>query len=68
MLSILATPEARITWTTTVTALLVLVVLGGLAAYAGGASRWRGALRMLFWGALAMGVTAAVGKLFGATA
>ncbi len=67
ILSILATPEARITWTTTVTALLVLVVLGGLAAYAGGASRWHGALRMLFWGALAMGITAAVGRLFGAT-
>ena len=47
-------------------ALVELVILGGIAAYAGGASIARGALRVAFWGALAMGLTASVGRLFGA--
>ena len=46
--------------------LLLLVVLGALAAHLGGARRLRGAVRVAFWGAVAMGVTAAVGHLFGA--
>jgi VIT1/CCC1 family predicted Fe2+/Mn2+ transporter len=46
--------------------LLCLAVLGGLAAYVGGAPIMQGAIRILFWGALAMGVTAGVGALFGA--
>jgi VIT1/CCC1 family predicted Fe2+/Mn2+ transporter len=48
------------------TALVVLVILGGTAAYAGGAPVTRGAVRVAFWGALAMGITTGVGKLFGA--
>lgn len=44
---------------------IFLVVLGGLAAQLGGASRVRGALRVLVWGLLAMGVTALVGGLVG---
>lgn len=48
------------------TALLTLLILGGTAAYAGGASIFKGALRVAFWGALAMGITAGVGKFFGA--
>ncbi|RFC67642.1 MULTISPECIES: VIT1/CCC1 transporter family protein [Mesorhizobium] len=45
--------------------LLCLFVLGLLGAWAGGASLWRPALRVAFWGAVAMGVTALVGKLVG---
>jgi len=41
-------------------------VLGALAARVGGAVMWRGALRVTFWGALAMGVSALVGRMFGA--
>lgn len=41
------------------------MLLGGLAAYAGGASVAKGAYRVGFWGALAMGLTTAVGTLFG---
>ena len=48
--------------------LLFLAVLGGLAARAGGASIFKGAVRVTFWGALAMGLTAAVGRLFGVVA
>ena len=40
--------------------------LGALAARVGGAPILRGAARVLIWGALAMGVTSAVGALFGA--
>jgi VIT1/CCC1 family predicted Fe2+/Mn2+ transporter len=48
------------------TSLMFLALLGGLAAYAGGARVAMGALRVTFWGALAMAVTAGVGALFGA--
>jgi vacuolar iron transporter family protein len=48
--------------------LLFLALLGGLAAHAGGASVTKGALRVTFWGALAMAVTAGVGALFGRAA
>ncbi|MGK5093828.1 VIT family protein [Deltaproteobacteria bacterium TL4] len=47
--------------------LIFLAVLGGLAAHAGGASVAFGAARVTFWGALAMGLTAAVGMWFGVT-
>ena len=46
--------------------LLFLAVLGAVAARAGGAPVLAGAGRVTFWGALAMGITAAVGSLFGA--
>jgi len=44
----------------------LLLLLGGVAARLGGASLTRGALRVAFWGAMAMGCTAVVGRLFGA--
>jgi vacuolar iron transporter family protein len=47
-------------------ALAFLAALGALAARAGGAPMLRGAIRVLIWGALVMGVTAAVGSLVGA--
>ena len=46
--------------------LICLALLGAAAAFAGGASTARGALRVTLWGALAMAITAAVGALFGA--
>ncbi|MCE4557871.1 VIT1/CCC1 transporter family protein [Roseateles cellulosilyticus] len=49
------------------TSLVFLALLGAMAAGVGGASAWTGAGRVLFWGALAMGITAAVGALFGTT-
>jgi VIT1/CCC1 family predicted Fe2+/Mn2+ transporter len=50
------------------TSLVFLALLGGLAAHAGGAGVMIGALRVTFWGALAMAVTAGVGALFGTVA
>ena len=43
-----------------------LAILGAVAAKTGGAGMLKGSLRVLFWGAIAMAVTAGVGKLFGA--
>jgi len=48
--------------------LVSLAILGGLAAHAGGAPIVTGAVRVTFWGAMAMAVTAGVGKLFGTVA
>jgi VIT1/CCC1 family predicted Fe2+/Mn2+ transporter len=67
VLTIWQTPTAFITAALWTTSLLTLVVLGAVAAQLGGASLIRGALRVAFWGALAMGLTEVVGKLFGAT-
>ena len=50
------------------TSLVFLALLGGMAARAGGAPVGIGAARITFWGALAMGVTAGVGALFGTAA
>jgi VIT1/CCC1 family predicted Fe2+/Mn2+ transporter len=50
------------------TSLVFLALLGGLAARVGGASVKMGAMRVTFWGALAMGLTAGVGALFGTVA
>ena len=44
--------------------LLSLVVLDSISAHAGGASKTKGALRVLFWGSLAMAVSMGVGSLF----
>ncbi|MFT3746405.1 MAG: VIT family protein [Pyrinomonadaceae bacterium] len=49
-----------------VSSLLFLAILGAVAAKAGGAGMLKGSARVLFWGAIAMAVTAGVGKLFGA--
>ena len=48
------------------TSLVFLAFLGGLAAHAGGAGVTIGAMRVTFWGALAMAITAGAGVLFGA--
>jgi VIT1/CCC1 family predicted Fe2+/Mn2+ transporter len=45
--------------------LVFLALLGAIAARAGGANPVMGALRVTFWSALAMAVTAGVGRLFG---
>ncbi len=51
-----------------ITSLVFLAVLGSLAARAGGASVLVGAIRVTFWGSLAMLITAGVGRLFGVVA
>jgi VIT1/CCC1 family predicted Fe2+/Mn2+ transporter len=58
-------PVAAIVWAVGVCSLLFLAVLGAIAARTGGASIAKGALRIAFWGALALAITAGVGALFG---
>jgi VIT1/CCC1 family predicted Fe2+/Mn2+ transporter len=65
---VLLAPEASIVPATIVGSLLLLAALGALAARLGGAPLLRGTLRVTFWGAVAMGVTAVVGRFFGAPA
>jgi VIT1/CCC1 family predicted Fe2+/Mn2+ transporter len=58
-------PQATLIPFVSGTSLVFLALLGGVAARAGGAGVAVGALRVTFWGALAMAVTAGVGWLFG---
>ena len=58
-------PESALIPLVSGTSLVFLTLLGGLAARAGGAGVTVGAIRVTFWGALAMAVTAGVGALFG---
>jgi len=58
-------PAGSVIYVVSIASLLFLAVLGALGARAGGAGMVRGTLRVTFWGALAMAVTAAIGHLFG---
>jgi len=62
------TPAAGLIPLVSGTSLIFLALLGGLAARVGGAGVTMGAIRVTFWGALAMAVTAGVGWLFGTVA
>jgi VIT1/CCC1 family predicted Fe2+/Mn2+ transporter len=61
-------PAATLTPAVMGSSMLLLAVLGGAAARLGGAPLLRGAIRVTFWGAVAMGITALVGRLFGTVA
>lgn len=63
-LRLLALPLLRLMLGVGLASLVFLALLGGIAARAGGASIVVGALRVTFWGALAMVLTAAVGQIF----
>ena len=64
MVSLVA-PAAHVVLTVSGTSLVFLTALGALSASTGGAPVVRGSVRVAFWGALAMGLTALVGRLFG---
>lgn len=59
-------PVGILIWPVGVFSLVFLAALGAIAANAGGAPMLIGSIRVLFWGAIAMAGTAAVGKLFDA--
>ncbi len=58
-------PESIIVPTVSITTLFFLALLGALGARVGGATLSKGALRVTFWGALAMAITAGIGALVG---
>jgi len=59
-------PASRTIVLVAAASLLCLALLGGIAARTGGASMTRGAVRVTFWGAFALALTALIGRLFGA--
>ena len=60
-------PRASLVIAITIATLVLLAILGAIGARAGGASMWRGAVRVTFWGAIALAATAGIGHLFGTT-
>jgi VIT1/CCC1 family predicted Fe2+/Mn2+ transporter len=66
MLMAVIAPDGALVPLVAGTSLVFLAALGALAARVGGAPVLNAAVRVTFWGALAMGLTAAVGRLFGA--
>jgi VIT1/CCC1 family predicted Fe2+/Mn2+ transporter len=67
LLVVLSMPESVLLPAVIGASLISLAVLGALAAQTGGAPVLKAASRVTFWGAFAMGLTAGVGALFGAT-
>jgi vacuolar iron transporter family protein len=65
---VLLVPESRLVPAVAGASLVCLGTLGWLAARTGGARPVIGVVRVVFWGALAMGITAAIGALFGTKA
>ena len=67
LLLVFIVPRSALVLTVSGASLVFLALLGALAARTGGAPVGRATVRVAFWGALAMALTAAVGALFGAT-
>lgn len=67
LLLVVVVPASALLWTVAASSLFFLALLGALAARTGGSSVLRATVRVTFWGALAMAITAGVGALFGAT-
>jgi VIT1/CCC1 family predicted Fe2+/Mn2+ transporter len=65
LLVVLAVPHNWIAWTVSGSSMIFLAILGALSAYAGGAPLLGSIVRVTFWGALAMALTAGVGALVG---
>jgi VIT1/CCC1 family predicted Fe2+/Mn2+ transporter len=65
LLTVLLLPQSVLVRGVVGTSLVLLALLGAFGAYIGGAPMTKPALRVTFWGALAMALTASVGALFG---
>ena len=61
-----AAPRAMLSGAVTIASLCGLAILGYVGAKAGDASPWRGVVRVTLWGAVAMAVTAVIGRFVGA--
>jgi VIT1/CCC1 family predicted Fe2+/Mn2+ transporter len=68
LLTVFIAPHAWLAACVAGVSLIVLAILGAVAARTGGANMAIGALRVLIWGSLAMAVTGALGKLFSSLA
>lgn len=61
----LLAPAGVVVWTVSIACLVGLAALGAVGASAGGAGIWKPTVRVVFWGAVAMASTAAIGALIG---
>jgi VIT1/CCC1 family predicted Fe2+/Mn2+ transporter len=66
LIAVALAPDGRLGASVTGTSLVALAALGVVSARVGGARAWAAAARVVFWGALAMAITAAIGRWFGA--
>ncbi len=65
LLSVLAAPERALIPVVSISALAFLATLGAVGARTGGAAMLKPVARVVFWGAMALAVTAGIGALFG---
>jgi VIT1/CCC1 family predicted Fe2+/Mn2+ transporter len=65
LLMVVVSPRHLLVPAVSIASLVFLALLGAIGGKAGGANVWRTTARVTFWGALAMALTAAIGKLFG---
>ena len=66
LLAVILAPAGLVMWVLVTVTIVTLAVLGAAGARAGGAPAVPGAMRVVVWGSLAMAITAAAGRLFGA--
>ena len=66
IIALLLSPLNMAVWIVSISALIFLALLGAVGAAAGGSQMFKAIARVTFWGAIAMAVTALIGKLFGA--
>ncbi len=64
LIVVVVSPESAVVWTVIVASVLFLAGLGALGAKTGGAPMLKAIARVTFWGIVAMGVTAGIGRLF----
>ena len=67
LLMVIVSPADLLVPSVSIASLVFLAMLGALGARAGGAGMWAATARVTFWGAFAMGLTAGIGALLGAT-
>lgn len=65
LIAAIISPLSNLNWIVSIASIFFLAFLGAAAAKAGGANMFKGALRVTFWSAIAMAVTAFIGSLFG---
>jgi VIT1/CCC1 family predicted Fe2+/Mn2+ transporter len=65
LLMVIVSPSNILVPVVSAASLAFLALLGAIGARAGGANIWRATARVTFWGALAMALTAGIGKIFG---
>jgi VIT1/CCC1 family predicted Fe2+/Mn2+ transporter len=65
LLMVVVAPAGQTVWAVSIASLLFLALLGAIGARAGGADMLRATIRVTFWGALAMALTAGIGALVG---